>query len=538
MRIARSFLGGVALVLCLAACKRSEEGKAAPKTPLLASAQDKAAVPNAPSVQLARGMAADLRVTPDGRFATYLLETRKPPLQGLPPQMLLGEAYVIATEGGSPARKLGKGVTNMPGGLLLTADSRHVLYLTGFNPANQAGELWSLTLEDPKAEPRRLGESVSYVVASPDGRQVAFVDEGALKLGPLPEGPFQAISGEVSTAQFSPDGETLYVKRQLSAAGGLMAVAVKAPGTPRKLGEQVGDYAISPDSKRVAFQVRSKEVPGTFELHLASQPQLTPLPLAVGTASFVFSADSRWLARNENGKPELLGDLYVGPAAGGAGRKIAERVQDFSFAPDSKAIAYMDKYDLSARAGLMGVAALPDGKPQTLGSRVPNYAWGADSSHVAFLSRFLRPIYSVDLMLYRLGDEKAEKAQAGVFGYSFTPHNEALVFRTACVRNARECELKALPLPRKPQEPELWVKGLFSYRPSEDGQKYLVSFSRLDSDTHDLAIFDLKTHAQKPVDQGVQLPAFFGAKDASKVLYLIGKGPRAGVYVATLTPDA
>ena len=82
----------------------------------------------------------------------------------------------------------------------------------------------------------KLGEQVSYMLPSPDGALLAFVDSGVLKLGPLPAGPFQDVGGEVSTAQFTPDGKTLFFKRRLVAAGGLAAVAVDKPEAPRKLG--------------------------------------------------------------------------------------------------------------------------------------------------------------------------------------------------------------------------------------------------------------------------------------------------------------
>jgi len=519
----------VVVLASLGGCKRKEPGSGSPADP----PRGAPAVPEARGTLLVKGAAADLRVSPDGKFASYLLETRKPAVDGIPAQMLAGDAWVVSTSGGEP-RKLGKGVTNAPGGLLFTPDSRAVLFVSPYDPRQQMGPLHALSLAEPQAEPVRLGEAVTYVVPSADGAQLAFVDAGVLKLGPSPRGPFRDVAGEVSTAQFSPDGKTLYFKRQLSAAGGLNAVSVSGTGAPKKLGEQVGDYAISPDSRRVAFQVRSREVRGTFELMVASLPALEPVQVAKGTANFAFSPDGHWLGRNEGGRPELVGDLFVGPATGGAGKKIAERVMDFAFAPDSKAVAYLDHWDEGARAGLMGVAALPAGVHKRLGGRAPNFAWGADSQYVAFLSRFLKPMYSVDLMLYRMGEDAAVKAQPGVFGYSFTEKNESLLFRAGCVRNGRECELQSIPLPRKEGPPETWVSKLFTYRPSEDGTRYLATFARMDSETHDLAVFDVKTRTLKRVDQGTQLPALFAAKDGSKLVYLITRGDRAGVYTSSV----
>ncbi|MET0401896.1 MAG: gliding motility protein, partial [Cystobacter sp.] len=488
-------------------------------------------------VPLATGPAEDLRVTEDGRFATYLTKTRKPTVEGIPPQMRLGELYVVPVDGGV-ARRLGDGVTNVPGGQLFTPDSKHVLFLSGYNLANQSGVLHVLDLGEPTAEPRKLGETVTYFVPSHDGKQLAFVDGGVLKLGALPGGPFRQVGGEVSTAGFSPDGATLFFKRKLGAGGGLLAVAVAPPADkpaePRKLADQVGDFVSSPDAKFLAYQVRT---PGntTYDLYVASPPEWTGKKVATGTTSFAFSPDSQWLARNDGGKPEQMGDLYVGPASGEPGRKVGERVKDVTFSPDSKALGFLAKYDQSAGAGLMGVVSLPEGEPKLVGSRVPNFIWGKDGQFVAYLSRFLKPVYSVDLMIYPVGAEKARKAQAGVFGYGFVPDGSALVFRSACIREGRACDFQALSLPPSEAQPATWLQGIYSYKLSGDGARVLATSARVDSDAFDVSVYDVKTGARKTLDQGAQLPAYFAGPDDSLAVYIL-KGANAGVYAAPARP--
>nr|BDT33994.1 gliding motility protein [Myxococcus sp. MH1] len=535
------------LVVAGGGCKKSEDAKpagspsaatpsaAAPSAPAAPSPTGRAPAGAGQGLLLDAGRAADLRLTSDGRFATYLMNGQKPRLDGVPPQMLLGELRVVPVEGGEP-RKLGDSVTNVPGGLLFSADSRYALYLTGYNPASQSGTLNVATLDDAKAEPAVLGTAVSYMLPSPDGTKVAFVDGGKLKLGPLPAGPFVDVAAEVSTAQFTADGKALLFKRRLSAAGGLAVVAVDKPeAAPRKLADQVGDYSVSPDGQRVAFQVRSESVRGLYDLYLAELPAEKPKRLAVASQSFGFSPDGKWLARSENGKPDVPGDLYVGPAAGGPGRKVGERVETFAFSPDSQAVGFLDKYDVTARAGLMAVASLPDGAPRRVGDRVPNFVWGSDARYVAFLSRFLKPEYSVDLMLYPMGAEKAEKVHRGVFGYGFMPGNGQVVFRSNCIRNGRACDFKALELPQK-AEPQTWLQGIFSYKLSTDGKRVLATYARMDSDTYDIAVYDAKTQARKPLDQGVQVPVYFGGKEDSRAVYIIAQGPKAGVYSVSALP--
>ncbi len=537
-----------ALAVAGAGCKKGDDGgggKAAPGASTGATGGGAAASAPAPSrgapgagqgLLLASGRAADLRVTPDGRHATYLLNGQKPRLDGVPPQMLLGELHVVPVEGGD-SRKLGDGVTNVPGGLLVAPDSKHVLFLAGYNPASQSGALTVASLEDAKAEPTVLGTAVSYMLPSPDGSRLAFVDAGRLKLGPLPSGPFTDVAAEVSTAQFTPDGKTLLIKRRLTAAGGLAAVSVDKPEeAPRKLADQVGDYTVSPEGQRVAFQVRSESVRGLYDLYLAELPALKPKRLAVASGVFAFSPDGKWLGRTENGKPDVPGDLYMGPAAGGAGRKLGDRVERFAFSPDSQAVGFLEKYDATAGAGLMSVASLPDGATKQVGGRVPNFLWGSDGRYVLFLSRFLKPEYSVDLMLYTLGEEKAEKVHKGVFGYGFMPGNTQVVFRSNCIRNGRSCDFKALGLPRT-AEPQTWMQGVFSYKLSADGQRVLATYARMDSDTYDVAVYDVKTQARRPLDQGVQVPVSFGGKDDSRAVYIIAQGPKAGVYSVPATAE-
>ncbi|MBN1209454.1 MAG: gliding motility protein [Myxococcaceae bacterium] len=514
----------VALSLSVVGCKRENSGGGG-------GGGGKRAAVGGQGALLAAGMAADLRVSPDGQFVTYLLEAKKPRLDGIPSQMLLGELYVAPVPGGSP-RKVGAGVTNVPGGQLFSKDSRYLLFLTGYNPANQAGALHVLSLTEPTADPLKLGEGVSYMLPSPDGELLAFVDNGVLKLGPLPAGPFQDVGGEVSTAQFTPDGKTLFFKRRLAAAGGLAAVSAQKPEAPRKLGDYVGDYEVSPDGLHVAWQVRSEAERGMYDLHLAALADLKPRKVATGVRVFGFSKDGKWLARTENGKPELLGDLHVGPADGSPGRKVGERVEEFSFSPDSQALGFLEKYDPSARAGLMAVVQLPDGETRRVGDRVPNFTWGSDGRYVAFLSRFLKPIYSVDLMLYPVGAEKAEKVHAGVFGYGFTPGNAEVIFRTNCIREGRACDFKALPLPKSQPEPVTWIQGIFSYKLSGDGQRFLVTYARMDSDTYDVAVYDMKSKARKTLDQRVQIPAYFAGSGDSHVVYLVTQSQKPGVYLA------
>ncbi|MBX5484846.1 MAG: gliding motility protein [Myxococcaceae bacterium] len=484
--------------------------------------------------QVAAAEASDLRLSPDGKTALFLKEGQKPRINGIPPEMRVGELYAVATSGGG-ARKLGNGVTNVPGGFSFSADSRWVLFLSGYNAAEQAGTLEAVDLSSADFRPVQLGEGVTYFLASPDSHQVAFVANGVLSVGPLPEGPFKQISGQVQTADFTADAKWLVFKRRLSAAGGLFIWPVDGSKEPIKLGEQVGDQVSSPDSRRIAFTQRSREVPSTYDLFLASAPEWKAKQIASGAGVFAFSPDSAWLGRTENGRPDQLGDLFVGPADGSAGKKIATRVNEFRFAPTSDAVAYLELFDISSRAGVLGVATLPDGEPKRIGNRAPNFGWAPDGKSVAFISRFLKPIYSVDLMLYRLGEEAAFKVNPGVFGYEYDPKGRYLVFRTNCLNQGRYCDLMKLDLaePRKP--PVKIIEGVYTFRPSTDGERILVTYARRDTKLYDAAVFNVARNERKTVAQFIELPALFD-REGSKVVYIVGNDQAPGVYVASKIP--
>jgi len=517
-------LFAAAILLTPAGCKKSTVASAA-----TASA----------GKPLALGAAADLRLTPDSRVVTYLADGQKPRLEGVPPQMLVGALQAVPIASGQ-VRRLGAGVTNVPGGYLFSPDSRWVLFLSGYNAASQSGELHVQDLQAPAGRSIPLGGRVTYVLVSPDSRWVAFVDGAVLKAGLLPLGPFKELSGEVSTAEFTPDSRTLIAKRRASAGGSLLAFAL-AEGSQRKLSDQVGDYSISPDSKKVAFARQNERSAGMYDLFLSDPSDQSGRisKVASDTGMIAFSPDGRWLARTQDWNVEQAhGDLYIGPTDGGPARKIAEKVGErLAFAADSKAVAYLELWNQPTRTGLMGVIELPDGKPRRVGGRVPNFAWGADGTVLAFLSRFIKPAYSVDLMLYRVGEEKAVRVHPGVYaGYGFGPKNQYLLFRGNCTRNNRACDLFFYDLTVPNGEPKKIVEGVYSFKTDERGVRVLVTYARVDAETFDLAVYNLKTGERRTLDRNIALPALFAAEDGSKVAYVVAGRERAGVYLAEGVP--
>lgn len=481
---------------------------------------------------IAPGASADLRLSPDGKFTAFLMNAEKPRLEGVPSVMVLGELFAAPVSGGAK-RKVGSSVTNLPGGYLFSPDSKWLLLLSGYNPAAQQGELLLVDLTG-SGEPTHLGQSVTYMLVSPDSKWLAFVDGGVLKVGAIGKGPYPDVAGEVATVEFAPDVSFLLFKRRLSAAAALVHVPIGKWTAGKKLAEQVGEYVISPDSKRVAFSQHIEAKRGALDLFVATVPALQPKPVASSVVAFAFTPDSKWLGRIDNAPPDQAGDFWVGPAEGGAGQKLGEKVKRFQFSPDSTTVAIVDKYD--GQVGALAVAKLPDGKPQRLGVRVPNFLWSADGKYLAFLSRFLKPVYSVDLMLYPVGAAEPVKQGQGVFGYGFTPKSDYLLYRTTCIREGRACDLYAQDLGKRQEPAKKIVEGLYSFKTPEQGGRILVTYARYDSDTYDVAVYNLASGVRKTLDQNIRLPAMFAGPDGSKVAYIVADRDRAGVYVANEVP--
>lgn len=521
-----------ALVLCAACSKKGSEASG-PKVGIGSA--------------VAPGRASDVRLAPDGSVALYLFEGKKPQMEGIPPQMLVGRLRAVKLDG-SGDRELGEGVTNVPGGFVLSRDSTWVAFLANYNPANQTGVLTVANLKDPKRETVRVADGVSYVVLSPDGKWVAFVSGGVLRAGPTGEGPYAEVAGEVALAEFAPSSEFLLARRKGGAGGALLKVEVGRWQAPKKLADQVGDFVISPDSARIALGVRSPRVQAAYDLFVASAPQFAPVKVAESVGSFAFSSDSKYLARIQGQPPgpEQVGDLHVGPADGTGARQLAVQTHEFTFAPSSGAIAYLARYRLQAQAGTLGVAALPDGAPKELGDLVPNFSWSPDGKALGYAQRYLRPIFSVDLMLYRLGEEAAVKVQPGVYGYGFSGDGQRLLYRTACIRDGRACDLYARELSAPLGTNDAGVlevkgkrvaEGVYGYfKTAEKGERVLVTFARIDSPLYDVGVVNLKTGQYKTVEERTLLPPLFANGEGTKVVYAVASRARPGVYVADQVP--
>lgn len=520
----RAALGVAALVLATVGCSKGSGAPAQAEKPLVGGL----------GKRLAAGPVADLKLTKDGAYATFLRNPKRPAIQGVSPLMALGELGVASLKDGT-VRFVGQGVSNRPGSVLFSPDSRWLFFVDGYNAAAEAGVLHTFQLGG-SGDAELRGRTVSFLAVSPTGKAFAFVDGGVLRVAELaPGSTARAVATDVSTAQFTPDGSLLLVHHRAASGGALERVLVDGNRPAVRLGDSVGDWILSPDGKRVAFAVKSTVVRDGRDLWVASLPDGKPIRVVTGTGPFAFSSDGAQLARIEREKASSIGNLVVGPAAGGTGKKVAERVGDFSFAPDGKAVAALANYDEQQKWGRLTYAPLPDGAPVELGRRVTTWIWSPDNKHLAFNLRVFQPLPSVDLWLYARGKPAGAAVMANVYGYDFGPGG-SLYLRTECIREARACTLERLDPSIPDGKPTPILEGIFGFRPSEAGNRMLVTYARTDADTYDVAVLNLKTSIRVTLEERILLPALFADPEGNKVVYLVSQGERSGLYVCDQVP--
>lgn len=535
------------LLLVVGGCKQQKTSTGEPKS-VIARVEKEKNAPRLPVIGERRleGEAQELRASPDGEVLTVLLDAQKPSTAGVPPPMRLGNLWAVPSKGGTP-RKLGGGVTNMAGGWLHTADSRFILFTTGWDPAQQTGELFVQDAKKLDAERERVAGRVTYFVPSDDGAQVAFIEGGVLHAGKLPSGPFPEVAGEVSTAEFSADGRYLYFKRKFTSAGGLYQVDLKdTRPQPKRLVDHASEYTVLRSGKHVIVSARATPADATFQLHVFDVATLKDKKLTFDGHRYRVSRDGRYLAWRDNVPGPDKGALWLVSLPDGKPRQLGANVADFDFSPDGARFVYRDNYielglggregqmegkKLVERVGDLTVIELPDGKPKLLARQCPNFLFAPGGSALAYTARIDRPEVTRRLYLYPVGTAEPLALKDWLYEYQFVQTGDVLYFRSDCLREGRACDLNSVSAKAtKDDKPKKEVDGTFGFRFSADGKRALLAFAHLTDQTFDLAQRNLETGEQRTIDQYVQWPAILLA-DGS-VAYLVLEKSRPGVYVA------
>jgi hypothetical protein len=520
---------------------------------VLAGCQKSAPDASAPLVgglgrRLVAGAAGDLHVSKDGAWATFLKNPTRPSLDGINPDSVnpkstVGELVAVAL-GTGESRSLAKSVPNRAGASFFSPDGRWLLFLQDYDLATGTGTLMSARL-DASGEPEARGRAVTFATVSPDSRFLAFIDGGILKVAPLePGSAARTVVADVSTAKFALGGTRLLVLRRASAGGALLEVRSAEAAAPSKLAERVSDYELSADGRHVAFTQASAGARDVWDLYVSALDGSPPVKAASGVGLYGFSPDGRWLGRIEGKRNALgrvvVGALLVGPASGADAKAVGNKVGRFGFAPDGTALWALDLYNEQHDRGTLLVVDLPERRVRTLNERAHTGEWGKDGRFLAFNVEMIQPLPSMDLYLYVRGEEQAFRVKEGVYGFGISP-GEVLLFRSECVRQSqrdqpRACWLNALDLARPHEAPKQILEGIYSFKGSESGERILVSYARIESDTYDVAVYNRSTGERKTLDTFALLPALFTDASGKRVVYLVSDKDRSGLYLSDRGP--
>jgi hypothetical protein len=484
------------------------------------------------------GPARGVLPSPDGEFLAFIAEPKPARELGqgdLPPNIWMGTARFVATAGGAPVT-LGRNVTTLPSAMIWDAAGDRVLALADFQFKSQQGTL--VLGETASGEVRTLAPKVSFFGFSPDGKRLAYVSGDTLFVGPADgSAPAEAL-GTASTFEFSPDGKRILFRRALARDGSLLVAEVGAPGAAkveaRTFAKGVADYDWSPTGDRVAYTARNPD--GTVDLFVAPVDG-EPRQLGNGVPTFAFSPDGKHLAFVAGVSPaEQYGNLLVLPAGADKPVQLGEKVSEWTFDPTGKRLGWIEKFQPTGRVGTLAyaeVVAAP--KPKRLGEDVMSFRWSRTGDFLAYQQRTLRPVFSVDLFLEKVGGEEApQKVAAGVFGYDFGKGDETVIFRHQCVREGRECVLASLPTEKPGTEPKRLAGGVFTFEFNKSLDDLMLTYARMDAEALDVSV--MPADGSRPpvvLDQTVAHGTEWVGND--RIAYASLAYKRQGLYVADVS---
>jgi Tol biopolymer transport system component len=533
-------------------CEQKPKGGPAQTKTMRESIQKPARLPSA-GVRKLEGMASDLRLAPEGKVVTALLDASRPPIEGVPGSMRMGTLWVIPTDE-RPALKIASGATNLPGGMLFTSDGRHLLVLGAWDPTSQSGSLIVQDLSDLSRERQVLAPHVTYFKPSDDGQRLAYVNDRVLYEGPLPLGPFRQLAGEVATLEYAPNGKHLYFRRRTASGGGVfqLDLSVEKP-TPKSFVDGVGEYAISVDSKWIVAMARTNPKQLGFELFVADTASLRRTKIGDDVMRFAISRDGRFVARmqiprglsqNASATDFLVGELWLSKMGEPEGRKVGAMVHEFEFTKDSKKLVFRENYvslallggKFEEKVGDLTLVSLPEGAPKLLQKRCPNYVVSPDGQTIAFTARIERPEYSRHLFVWKDGAEPT-KLQEWLYDYDFSSASDRLFWRANCTREGRSCDLLVQDL-TKPwtEKPVKVAETAFNFRLSEDGTRVITTTPHMTDESFDVAVTNLTNGQKKHLDQYVAQPVYLAGKEGTVAAWVVTEKKNAGVYVTSGLP--
>jgi hypothetical protein len=526
---------------------------------LFASACQDPVVPRTSGTALVKARAIDLFVAPSGQYVATLTDAGPSKDLGAPPDILQGTLMVAPVAGG-PARKVGNYVPNTAGKVLYSTNGAYLACLADFSVAQGAGELHLVRTAGGDAE--SLADGVTYFAFSPDGDTIAYISRGALFLRPTAGGEARQIAASVSVFEFGPShagGTRLLVKRSVNSGRGLFLYEASGDKTT-DLARGVGAFGFSPDGVAFVFQADTLLVPGILDsgakAPLVKAPpkdssgfyrvigNSPPKRLSTdGVAVFKFAPKSTrvaWVTRSFGSAP--VGDLYV---ADEDVKKIAQKVQQFSFAPDGT-IYLLGAYDPSSNAGTVGYQP-PTGALVELAHNVKEFTVTPQSKYLLYSEGIsINNTFTYALEVHRIGapaDEKPRRIDTGVFGYVVDQQEQRLAYKARCVDAGKACNLYVADLEHAAESTLLAQRvAAFQFAPAPHG--LVVVTSQHEGKLTGRLIFSLGLVAATPnapvqvLDDQMNGDFVLAGAARDRIVYVVAEKDREGLYSTGLAAPA
>lgn len=488
-----------------------------------------------------------LWVSPAGEYVATLADVTPSKEAGAPADVYVG-ALTLAPAAGGAARRLGGGVTNLPGSLIYSRDGRHVAFLAGYSIARARGELRLARMDG--GEPESLANAVSFYDFSRDGKTILWVEGQELFRRALDGGEVERLLPDVAQFELGPAGSPsdgwMLLKRPVHAKREL-ALLELATRRFVPLARGVGAYGFSPRGDRFGFVgeslVRETKAAAPADEGGFYVGQVGNPPRRVsreGATDFKFSpaADRVAFIEPATGKA-VIGNLHV-VDGDGEPRKVANRVSQILFGADGS-LALLGAYELQAAAGTLGLLP-PAGDVREIGRNVKQFSFTPKGRQLLFSQgEFSKGTYTLLLAAYPVqaaADAKARVIDRGVYGYVADEAERLLAYKTNCENKGKSCSLMVADLAAAGPSRRL-VSGAAAFEFVPDGSGLVVVTARRAGRNTAKYLYTLGVISA--VDPGAKFRVIddetsgefqLVGKDGARVAYLVEDPKRAGLYVA------
>ncbi len=465
--------------------------------------------PRVRGTTLISGKASEIWVAPGGRVVATLVGAESSGVTGAPAGLHLGSLTVVDVAGGTP-RRLGGGVSNLPGSLLYSSDGKVLGFIAEYDVKSASGELRLVPTAGGTVQ--TIADGVTFFGFSPHGDQLAYISNGDLYLRP-PAGPSRRIASNVFLFQFGPKDtlaeDTLLIHRSYETDGALLSYDLKtAKLTAIAQGVQVFHW--SPAGDALAFNAQGL------------------------------------LAPTDTQGPSVFGDKKRGPRApglyvrwqGAAPVRVTETMaQDFKLSPVGGRIAYATPPGFSTTGDLW--VAGRHAQPKKVAEKVEKFQFGRDGS-LAVLGAWVQSAEAGTLGLLPPTGPLLEVARS-VRQVFVTPHGRQMLYLHGIKQGhgwALELADRPFGVARtvEPREIDTAISG-YAFDASETHLAYKAHC--MDSDTCELFVVDL-TRPGRPVKLADSVAAFQYVPKANELAVIASReaGHLTGrmLYSLTLMP--